>query len=74
MGSAIGTVTANTAYKLQVSIVNGVAYFSVNDSTPVAISTTVPAPTTNMYWDVRMQTQENVAKALGFKKIILELD
>lgn len=74
VGSAIGTVTANTAYKLQVSIVNGVAYFSVNDSTPVAISTTVPAPTTNMYWDVRMQTQENVAKALGFKKIILELD
>jgi hypothetical protein len=74
VGTAIGTVATNTAYKLAIAVVNSVAYFSVNDSTPVAIATTMPASTTNLYWDVRLQTQENVAKAIGFKKIVLELD
>jgi len=74
VGAAIGTVAINTAYKLEISIINGVAYFSVNDSAPIAIATTMPAPTTNWLWDARLQTQENVAKAIGFKKIVLEID
>lgn len=74
VGTAIGTLAINTTYKLEISIVNGIAYFSVNDSTPVAVSATMPASTANLLWEARLQTQENVAKAIGFKKIVLEIN
>ncbi len=64
----------NTAYRLQISIVNGVAYFSVNDSSYFSTALTMPAPTTGLLWTAHLQTQENVAKAVAYRQIFVETE
>ncbi|HRF98419.1 MAG TPA: hypothetical protein PLZ51_24600, partial [Aggregatilineales bacterium] len=74
VGTAIGTIAINTAYKLSLWVVNGVAYFAVNDGVPVAIATTMPAPTTNLQWNTRLRTLEAVNKDVLFKQLTLEMN
>jgi len=69
-----GNLAINTAYKLQVSIVNGVAYFVLNDTSYFSSALTTPASTTDLGWSAQLGTQENVAKAVGYRRILLETD
>jgi len=69
-----GNLAINTTYKLQVSIVNGVAYFVLNDTSYFSSALTMPASTQDLGWSAQMSTQENVAKAVGYRRILLETD
>ena len=74
VGAVMATVNANTAYKLQISIVNGVAYFSVNDSFYFSTALTMPASTAGLLLTAHLQTQENVAKAVAYRQIFVEAE
>lgn len=74
VGSVIGTVTANTVYKLQVAIFNGVAYFAVNDGVPVVVSATIPASTQNLGWMAHLQSQAASAKTVLMRQVVLEVN
>lgn len=67
-----GNIATSTAYKLQVSIINGVAYFVVNDSSYFSTALTMPASTASFGWNVHLRTEEAVAKNVLYKQILLE--
>lgn len=74
VGTALHTLAISTIYKIQIAIINGVAYFSINDSVPTVVSATMPSSTASCGWSVHLQTQENVAKSVLYRKILLEMN
>jgi len=74
VGTALHTLAISTVYKIQIAIINGVAYFSINDSVPTVVSATMPSSTASCGWSSHLQTQENVAKSVMYKQILLEMN
>lgn len=62
--SNIGTVAADTVYRLKFRKVGGTVYFSVNGSAEVSLAANLPADGTQMFWNDRIITQTNDARTL----------
>lgn len=69
-------ITTSTAYLFQMRVdsANGIVYFSVNDSTEVTLSANLPATTTELGFQVRAETRENVAKNLLIARMACEFN
>lgn len=67
-------ITTSTSYLFQFRVDSGlgIVYFSVNDSTEVQLSATLPAVGTDLGIQVRAETRENVAKSLAISRVYLE--
>jgi hypothetical protein len=65
VGTAIGTVTAATAYRLRIRLTATAAYFSVNGSTEQVVTTTLPTSTQDLGHQQGITAQ--AASARNFK-------
>lgn len=68
--ATVATIAANTTYKLRIRyLVSGHAYFSVNDSTELELTTNLP-PTGNTYFPIWGFTQlTNAARTVGIRGV-----
>lgn len=67
-------LSTSTAYRMYfwVDSANGQVHFSVNESGPTTLSANLPATTTELGFQVRMETRENVAKNLLISRMYCE--
>lgn len=71
-GTAIGTVAADTWYKLRIRRVGSSAFFSVDGGAEQTISTTVPTGTTAMGWGLVVYTRTAAAKDLNIAGMVTQ--
>ena len=73
-GVAIGTVAADTKYKLKfrVDSAGGVVYFSVNDSAEQILNANLPAVGTNLGVVVRVYTQTAAIRQINLSRVWVE--
>jgi len=74
--SLIATVAANTRYLLRIRIdnSNGVAYFSVNNGSEVALNTNLPTAATELGCMIRNINITTVAKDLKISRVVCSYD
>lgn len=70
-GAAIGTVAADTWYKLRIRKVGSSAFFSVDGGAETTISTNVPTGTAATNWTMQLYTRAAAAKDLGIAQAVL---
>lgn len=75
VGTAIGSIAANTVYKLQIRVdsANSTIYFSVNDSAEQALVANLPAAATDLGYLCRCITQTTAVRLLQFKSMSVKM-
>lgn len=64
----VGTIAANTTYKLRIRKSGATFYFSVNDSVEVAHTANPPTATATLFWDAKWGTQEFATKTIFWSR------
>ena len=72
VGSAIGTVVANTVYKLRIRLTDTAAYFSVNGGAETTISTTLPRAASNMWLVADIESLVAAQRNLLFSTTLMQ--
>jgi hypothetical protein len=75
-GTAIGTVAADTKYKLKFRVDSGagIVYFSVNDSAEQSLNANLPAAGTNLGVVVRVFTQTAAIRQINLSRVYVEFN
>lgn len=73
-GSAMNTIAAATRYLLEIELTSSSAIFTVNNGTPVTVTTTLPTTSTELGLNLIVFTTENVLKIWQFSRTFVEFD